>query len=65
MAGIYVVNTDGTVSDVKVVRSLDTLDGLDGEAVNAFRQWRFSPGTRQGQPVPVLVSVEMTFTVAK
>ena len=26
-------------------------------------RWRFRPGTRFGQPVPVLVEIEMTFTL--
>ncbi len=58
-----VVQTDGTVGEVRVVRSLDPVFGLDQEALKAARQWRFVPGRRQGQPVPVLVSIELTFTL--
>jgi TonB family protein len=58
-----VVRPDGTVSDVRVLRSLDVVYGLDEEAVKAFRQARFTPGTRSGQPVPVVVAFESTFTV--
>jgi protein TonB len=58
-----VVQTDGTVGDVRVIRSLDPVFGLDQEALKAARQWRFVPGRRQGQPVPVLVSIELTFTL--
>lgn len=58
-----VVEPDGTVGDVRVVRSLDPVFGLDQEALKAARQWRFVPGRRQGQPVPVLVSIELTFTL--
>jgi TonB family protein len=58
-----VVNTDGTVGNVKVVRSLDSVYGLDEEAVKAATQWRFTPGTRMGEPVPVLVTLEMTFSL--
>jgi TonB family protein len=58
-----VVQADGTVGDVRVVRSLDPVFGLDQEALKAARQWRFVPGRRQGQPVPVLVSIELTFTL--
>ena len=36
---------------------------LDRQAQRALRQWRFEPGLRQGEPVPVLVTVEMTFTL--
>jgi hypothetical protein len=45
------------------VRSLDPTFGLDSEAVNATRQWRFKPGTRLGQPVPVLVTIELSFAL--
>jgi TonB family protein len=60
-----VVNTDGSVSNVRVIRSLDATYGLDEEAIKAARQWRFQPGTRNGEPVPVLVSIELTFTLGK
>src|SRR5712692_10617520 len=58
-----VIKPDGTVGDVQVVRSLDPTFGLDQEAVNAARQWRFAPGTRLGEPVPVLITIELTFTL--
>jgi protein TonB len=58
-----VVNPDGSVGDVTVVRSLDASFGLDQEAVKAAKKWRFVPGRRQGQPVPVLVTLELTFTL--
>ncbi len=58
-----VVNADGSVGDVNVVRSLDAMFGLDQEAVKAAKKWRFVPGRRLGQPVPVLVTLEMTFTL--
>lgn len=58
-----VVMPDGTVGEAHVVRSLDAVFGLDNEALKAARQWRFSPGTRFGQPVPVLVTIELTFTL--
>jgi periplasmic protein TonB len=58
-----IVNKDGTVGDVKVKRSLDRLWGLDDEAIKAARQWRFIPGTRLGEPVPVIVSIELSFSL--
>ena len=58
-----VVQSDGTIGKVDVVRSLDPTFGLDQEAMKAVRLWRFAPGTRQGQPVAVLVTVELTFTL--
>ena len=58
-----VVRPDGTVGDVSVKRSLDPTFGLDQQAVNAARRWRFFPGTRLGEPVSVLVTIELTFTL--
>ncbi|MGE0043044.1 MAG: energy transducer TonB [Vicinamibacterales bacterium] len=58
-----VVMPDGTVGDVKVIRSLDPVFGLDQEAIKAARNWRFVPGTRQGEPVPVIITIELTFTL--
>ena len=58
-----VVLPDGTVGKVDVVRSLDSAFGLDQEAIKAAKQWRFSPGTRFGEPVAVLVTIELTFTL--
>jgi periplasmic protein TonB len=58
-----IVRPDGSVSDVSVIRSLDPTFGLDQEAMKTARQWRFRPGTRMGEPVPVLVTIELTFTL--
>lgn len=58
-----VVLPDGTVGRVEVVKSLDGTFGLDQEAVKAARQWRFAPGTRFGEPVAVLVTIELAFTL--
>jgi len=70
-----VVLPDGSVDprSLKITRSLDSTFGLDEEAKKAVRQWKFRPamctrpngcgGTPRGQAVPVLVSVELTFTL--
>jgi TonB family protein len=58
-----VVLPDGTVGDVKVIRSLDPVFGLDEEAVKAAKQWLFEPGTRFGEPVPVLVVLALDFNL--
>ncbi|HUE86531.1 MAG TPA: energy transducer TonB [Vicinamibacterales bacterium] len=60
-----VVLASGAVGDVTVVKSLDEEHGLDQQAVDATRQWEFEPGTREGKPVPVEVTIEMTFTLKK
>lgn len=58
-----VVLPDGTVGNVQIAKSLDSSFGLDQEAIKAAKQWRFQPGTRMGEPVAVLVTIELTFTL--
>ena len=58
-----VVLPDGTVGDVTVTKSLDPVFGLDEEAIKAARQWRFVPATRFGEPVAILVSLELGFNL--
>jgi periplasmic protein TonB len=58
-----VVLVDGTVGDIRVLKSLDKVFGLDDEAIKAARQWRFLPGRRFGEAVPVLVTLELGFTL--
>lgn len=60
-----VVRPDGTVGEVRIVKSLDSKYGLDDEAVAAARKWTFKPGTKDGKAVPVVVTIEMTFTLKK
>ena len=48
-----VVGEDGVVRDIVVVHGLD--HGLTGAAVAAAKRCRFTPGERNGQPVPVRV----------
>jgi protein TonB len=58
-----VVQATGLCSDIRVVRSLEPSFGLNDEAMKAARQWRFRPGTRKGEPVPVVVTLEVEFTL--
>jgi protein TonB len=54
-----VVRRDGAVGDVTILQGLGS--GLDERAVQAVRQWRFSPARRQGAPVDVIVEVTVEF----
>lgn len=54
-----VVAADGTAQDMKVVRGLGL--GLDVQALKAISEWRFTPGTKDGQPVPVEATIEVNF----
>ncbi len=56
-----VVRANGTVGAVRVVKSLDARFGLDQEAIKTAQQWVFVPGTKQGKPVDVLVTLILEF----
>ena len=58
-----VVQTSGVCTDARVLRSLDPVFGLDQEAIRAAEEWRFIPGMRLGQPVPVIVTIELDFVL--
>jgi TonB family protein len=58
-----VVLADGKVGDVKVTESLDTIYGLDKNAVAAMKQWEFKPGMKDGKAVAVRVHVMINFTL--
>jgi TonB family protein len=58
-----VVQTNGVCTNVRVLRSLDPALGLDLEAIKAAQEWRFAPGTRQGQAVPVIITIELDFVL--
>jgi TonB family protein len=53
------VGTDGVARNIQLRQSLGF--GLDEKAVEALTQWRFQPGTRDGQPVVVAATVEVNF----
>jgi TonB family protein len=57
------VQADGTIGEAIILRSLDRTFGLDGEAIAAVKQWQFVPGARDGTPVPVIITVELSFTL--
>jgi TonB family protein len=58
-----IVQTSGVCTNIEIVHSLDPTFGLDLQAINNVKQWKFIPGKRLGQPVPVQVTIEVEFTV--
>ena len=56
-----IVDEEGTVTEVKVLRSVNPL--LDREALAAVRQWRYSPVVLNGRPVPFVLSVSLSFSL--
>lgn len=54
-----VVGVDGRSHEIRVLRPLGK--GLDEQAIEAVKQWKFSPGKKDGQPVAVMIKVEVQF----
>ncbi len=51
------VHPDGRARNIQVVNPIGL--GLDDRAREAVSQWRFEPGTKDGQPVPVAATIEV------
>jgi protein TonB len=54
------ISEDGSVREVKVLRSIPLLDNA---AADAVRQWRFTPTLLNGVPVPVVMTVTVAFNL--
>lgn len=54
------VGVDGQVTDARVLRSIPLLDQA---AVAAVKQWQYSPTLLNGVPVPVAMTVTVTFSL--
>ena len=53
-----IIATDGTVQNLRVIRSIPLLDQA---ALDAVKQWRFTPSTLNGVPVPVILTITVDF----
>jgi periplasmic protein TonB len=56
------IGVDGSVQDARVLRS-ELL--LDQAALDAVRQWTFTPTTLNGVPVPVIMTVTVRFQMQR
>ena len=54
------IGPDGVVKDARVLRSIPLLDQA---ALDAVRQWVFTPTLLNGVPVPVIMTVTVQFTL--
>ncbi len=54
-----IVGSDGKPYNIRVARHLG--EGLDEKAIEAVSLWRFSPATKDGKPVAVVINVEVQF----
>jgi TonB family protein len=53
------IAADGTVSDVKVTKGFDK--GMDENAAQTVKKWKFLPAMKAGKPVPYKSMVEVSF----
>ena len=58
----FVVNEDGTVSNIEVVRGVSA--GLDQAAKDAIARARFTPGLQRGRAVKVRFAIPITFRLS-
>ena len=54
------IDTEGVVTDLRVLRSVPLLDDA---ALQAVRQWRYTPGQLNGQAVAVIITVTVRFAL--
>ena len=60
---LAVVDETGTVSEARVLQSLDSVHGLDANAIDATMRSSFTPGRLGARNVKVAVVVEQQFVV--
>jgi len=56
-----VIDRQGNVTEARVLKPLPM--GLDLQALQSIRQWKFKPGTLNGQPVPVYYNLTVNFRI--
>ena len=54
------IDCNGTVTDARILRGQPMLSDA---ALKAVRQWRYDPALLEGKPVPVIMTVTVTFTL--
>ena len=53
------VDPSGKATNIRVTRTLGV--GLDEKAIECVKKWKFKPGYKNGLPVTVAVTIEITF----
>jgi protein TonB len=55
-----VITPEGQVQDARVLRSIPLLDQA---ALDAVRQWEFTPTLLNGAPTPIIMTVTVQFSL--
>ena len=56
------IGVDGRVVNARILRSVPLLDDA---ALDAVRQWEYTPTLLNGVPVPVIMTVTVQFTLSR
>jgi TonB family protein len=59
----FEVSEEGVPDNVTVEKKLDP--GLDANAAEALKKWKFKPATRSGKPIRVVAQAEMNFRLTQ
>jgi protein TonB len=60
-----VIETDGSVSSIRILRETPDRVGFGEAAASAVERWRYRPGMQHGVPVRVVFTVTVDFTLAR
>ena len=62
---MIVVDKDGSVGQIEVLRSPDQRWGFDLSAIDAVKQWRYEPAMMNGRAVAAYITVMVEFTLSR
>jgi protein TonB len=62
---LIVVEADGNVGEIEVVKSPDQRWGFDLAAINAVKRWRYRPARMNDRPVAAYIQVMVEFSLAR
>lgn len=62
---LVVVEADGRVGQIQVIRSPDQRWGFDLAAIGAVKEWRYEPALMNGRPVAAYITVMVEFTLSR
>jgi len=62
---LVVVEADGSVGEIEVIRSPDQRWGFDLAAIGAVKEWRYEPALMNDKPVAAYIQVMVEFALSR
>ena len=62
---LVVVEADGSIGEIEVIRSPDQRWGFDLAAIDAVKEWRYEPALMNAQPVAAYIQVMVEFALSR